>query len=69
MLDDWGFGVLTQTAIFALQKRQAVNVLNYEASLPVLPSNMPGPMYYAPRANTYAFSLQACYTATISERG
>ena len=49
--------------------RQAVDVLNYEASLPILPSNMPVPMYYVPRANTYAFSLQACYTATISERG
>ncbi|RVW92548.1 Retrovirus-related Pol polyprotein from transposon TNT 1-94 [Vitis vinifera] len=49
--------------------RQAVNVLNYEASLPVLPSNMPVPMYYAPPENTYAFSLQASYTVTISERG
>uniref|UniRef100_F6HWD3 Protein kinase domain-containing protein n=1 Tax=Vitis vinifera TaxID=29760 RepID=F6HWD3_VITVI len=49
--------------------RQAVNGLNYQASLPILPSNMTMPMYYAPRANTYAFSLQACYTATISERG
>ncbi|KAJ9705555.1 hypothetical protein PVL29_003555 [Vitis rotundifolia] len=45
------------------------NVLNYEASLPVLPSNMPLPMYYAPPENTYAFSLQASYTVTISERG
>ena len=49
--------------------RQAVNGLSYQASLPILPSNMTVPMYYAPRANTYAFSLQACYTATISERG
>ncbi|CBI35554.3 unnamed protein product, partial [Vitis vinifera] len=47
--------------------RQAVNVLNYEASLPVLPSNMPVPMYYAPPENTYAFSLQASYTISTKE--
>ena len=49
--------------------RQAVNGLSYQASLPILPSNMTVPMYYAPRANTHAFSLHASCTATISERG
>ncbi|KAJ9705554.1 hypothetical protein PVL29_003554 [Vitis rotundifolia] len=49
--------------------RQAINVLNSEASLPVLPSNMPVPVYYASPANTSSFSLEASCTATISLRG
>ncbi|RVW75759.1 L-type lectin-domain containing receptor kinase IX.1 [Vitis vinifera] len=49
--------------------RQAINVLDSEASLPALPSKMPLPMYYASPENTSAISLQASYTATTSERG
>ncbi|RVW75758.1 L-type lectin-domain containing receptor kinase IX.1 [Vitis vinifera] len=49
--------------------RQAINVLNSEASLPALPSKMPVPMYYAPPENNSAISsLQTSYTATTSER-
>ena len=42
--------------------RQAMNVLNSEALLPLLPIKMPVPMYYAPPA------LQTSYSTSVSER-
>lgn len=44
--------------------RQAINVLNFEASLPVLPSKMPVPMYFSPPVNTPAFWPTTSYNAT-----
>ncbi|WJZ84290.1 hypothetical protein VitviT2T_003900 [Vitis vinifera] len=44
--------------------RQAINVLNFEASLPILPSKMPVPMYFSPPVNTPAFWPTTSYNAT-----
>ncbi|XP_038904286.1 LOW QUALITY PROTEIN: L-type lectin-domain containing receptor kinase IX.1-like [Benincasa hispida] len=40
--------------------RQVINVLNFEAPLPVLPAKLPVPMYFAPPMNLCKFS----YTST-----
>ncbi|XWS39805.1 hypothetical protein CRYUN_Cryun18bG0086000 [Craigia yunnanensis] len=45
--------------------QQVIHALNFEAPLPVLPSKMPVPTYYAPRLNVSAFPLS--YSGTDSE--
>jgi hypothetical protein len=37
--------------------RQTIHVLNFEAQLPILPSNMPGTTHLAPVANRPSMSL------------
>ncbi|XP_007042796.2 PREDICTED: L-type lectin-domain containing receptor kinase IX.1 [Theobroma cacao] len=44
--------------------QQAIHVLNFEAPLPILPSKMPVPTYYAPPLNVPAFPLS--YSGTDS---
>ncbi|XVF66329.1 hypothetical protein PTKIN_Ptkin10aG0026700 [Pterospermum kingtungense] len=45
--------------------QQAIHALNFEAPLPILPSKMPVPTYYAPPLNVSAFSLS--YSGTDSQ--
>jgi serine/threonine protein kinase len=37
--------------------KQAIDVLNFETPIPVLPSNMPGPPHLAPKVSRHAMSL------------
>ncbi|KAG7015419.1 hypothetical protein SDJN02_23055, partial [Cucurbita argyrosperma subsp. argyrosperma] len=46
--------------------RQVINVLNFEAPLPALPSKLPVPMYFAPPMNLCKFSYTS--TGTSVER-
>ncbi|XVE86893.1 hypothetical protein DITRI_Ditri18aG0072100 [Diplodiscus trichospermus] len=49
--------------------RQVINVLNFEAPLPSLPSKLPVPMYYAPPMNLCKFSYTSSATGfTDSEK-
>ncbi|XVF17392.1 hypothetical protein REPUB_Repub10bG0117800 [Reevesia pubescens] len=49
--------------------RQVINVLNFEAPLPSLPSKLPVPMYYAPPMNLCKFSYTSSSTGlTDSEK-
>ncbi|XWS54603.1 hypothetical protein CRYUN_Cryun10bG0102900 [Craigia yunnanensis] len=45
--------------------QQAIHALNFEVPLPILPSKMPVPTYYAPPLNVSAFPLS--YSGTDSE--
>ncbi|XP_039139470.1 L-type lectin-domain containing receptor kinase IX.1-like [Dioscorea cayenensis subsp. rotundata] len=45
--------------------RQAISVLNFEASLPILPSKMPVPMYFAPPLDL----AHSAYASTSSSGG
>ncbi|XP_058081007.1 L-type lectin-domain containing receptor kinase IX.1-like [Magnolia sinica] len=48
--------------------KQVINVLNFEAPLPSLPSQMPVPMYFAPPMNMCRFSYASSGVVTNSER-
>ncbi|EOX91883.1 Concanavalin A-like lectin protein kinase family protein [Theobroma cacao] len=48
--------------------RQVINVLNFEAPLPSLPSKLPVPMYYAPPINLCKFSYTSSTGLTDSEK-
>ncbi|XVF59129.1 hypothetical protein PTKIN_Ptkin07bG0250600 [Pterospermum kingtungense] len=48
--------------------RQVINVLNFEAPLPRLPSKLPVPMYYAPPLNLCKFSYTSSSGLTDSEK-
>ncbi|CAK9153226.1 unnamed protein product, partial [Ilex paraguariensis] len=47
--------------------RQVIHVLNFEASLPVLPSKMPVPKYSSPSGYTPTSSQLFSYGTTVSE--
>ncbi|KAA8536366.1 hypothetical protein F0562_028844 [Nyssa sinensis] len=49
--------------------KQAIQVLNFEAPLPNLPSKMPLPTYFSPPENMPAFSISSSYVVTGSEGG
>ncbi|KAJ6989709.1 hypothetical protein NC653_018259 [Populus alba x Populus x berolinensis] len=48
--------------------RQVINVLNFEAPLPALPSKFPVPMYYAPPMSMCKFSYTSSGITADSER-
>ncbi|KAF5731898.1 Chain H family protein [Tripterygium wilfordii] len=62
-----GLGCAHPDENLRLSIRQAINVLNFESPLPVLPSKMPVPTYFAPPMN--AASVLLPYSATYSEGG
>ncbi|XP_038683635.1 L-type lectin-domain containing receptor kinase IX.1-like [Tripterygium wilfordii] len=62
-----GLGCAHPDENLRLSIRQAINVLNFEGPLPVLPSKMPVPTYLAPPVN--AASVLLPYAATYSEGG
>ncbi|CAK9153225.1 unnamed protein product [Ilex paraguariensis] len=47
--------------------RQAIHVLNFEATLPILPSQMPVPTYSTPSAHMATSSQLLSYGTIISE--
>jgi serine/threonine protein kinase len=49
--------------------RQTIHVLNFEAPLPILPSNMPGPPQLSATMNRHAMSLSKPNVATQHEGG
>ncbi|XP_057980507.1 L-type lectin-domain containing receptor kinase IX.1-like [Malania oleifera] len=49
--------------------RQVINVLNFEAPLPNLPSKLPVPMYFAPPMHAYMFSYTSSAGLTDLEGG
>ncbi|KAJ7953492.1 Lectin receptor kinase [Quillaja saponaria] len=49
--------------------RQVINVLNFEAPLPSLPSKLPVPMYFAPPMNMCRFSYTSSgFTSLVKDR-
>ncbi|XP_059446402.1 L-type lectin-domain containing receptor kinase IX.1-like [Corylus avellana] len=49
--------------------RQTIHVLNFEAPLPVLPSNIPGPPQFSATMNRHAMSLSMPHVAAHHEGG
>ncbi|KAJ0982894.1 hypothetical protein J5N97_011149 [Dioscorea zingiberensis] len=45
--------------------KQAISVLNFEAPLPVLPSKMPVPMYFAPALDLSHFAYTSTYGSSL----
>jgi hypothetical protein len=62
-----GFGVLTLDRNLRPSIREAIHVLNFEAPLPILPSDMPGTTHLAPAANRPSMSLSMSNIASDYE--